>query len=604
MPPLGKIRRPILTTFTVVTLASLNCAAPSAAATTQRTPQSQRTVNNQFMNPWVTTAISRMSLSEKVGQLFTTYVHGTDANTPDAKNTSEFGVSTPTEVVAKYHLGGVIYFQNDQVRNIDNPRQVAELSNGLQRAAMTSGSGVPLNICTDQEEGIVTRIGSPATEFPGSMALGAGRRTQDARKAAEITGSEMRAMGINLNNAPDADVNSNPANPVIGVRSFGSDPGLVSKFVTTQVKGYQQHVAATAKHFPGHGDAAADSHTGLPVIQHTKAQWEKLDAPPFRAAIAAGVDVIMTAHLSFPKIDPSGEPATLSPTILTGLLRDELHYNGVVTTDSLEMQGVRTLHPDAELPVLALKAGADVMLMPAKLGVAINSVLDAVRKGKLSQQRIDTSVERVLKQKYRSGVITQPLVDPARVDHAVGTKAHLAAARRITDRTVTALRDDANLLPINAAPSSALVTGWGDTTTSTLAKQLGEHGSTTTALATGANPSDAQIAAAVAAAKQSKLVVDLTNGLGSDPQQRKLLDQLSASGTPVVAVAVRNPYDAGYNDTAKTWLATYSSTAVSTEALSKVIFGEISPSGKLPVDIPDGADPSKVRYHFGFGLHW
>lgn len=560
--------------------------------------------HGRMEDAWVHATMSRMSLRQKVGQLFTTYVHGTDPNAADPANVEEFGVATPAEVVSKYHLGGVIYFENDHVQNIDDPKQVARLSNGLQRSAVASGAHIPLNISTDQEEGIVTRIKAPATRFPGSMALGAGRSTEDAKQAAEITGAEMRAMGINVNNAPDADVNSNPKNPVIGVRSFGSDPDLVSDFVTAQVSGYQDHVSATAKHFPGHGDAATDSHTGLPVIEHTKEQWEKLDAPPFRAAIAAGIDQIMTAHLSFPKIDPSGEPATLSPTIMTGLLRDELGYDGVVITDSLQMQGVRTLHPDAQLPVLALQAGADVMLMPAKLGLAIDSVCDAVHDGTLTEDRIDTSVERVLRQKFRNGVVWHPFVNRHTVSDTVGTKEHLAAARRITDRTITAVRNDDGVLPLAGTPENVLVSGWGQSTTATLADDIGARGSHTSAVPTGASPTDEQIDRAVTAAKDADLAVVLTHGLSGDKQQRALLERLTATGTPVVAVGVGTPYGVGYVPDAATWLETYSYTAVSMRSLTKVLFGDTSPQGKLPVDVPDGADPSQVMYPLGYGLTW
>lgn len=599
--------RRMIVGMSVLSIGMASAVVPAAAGT-QRPALPPRPAQlrdgGPVENGWVHAMLAHMSLREKVGQLFTTYVHGTDADTPSQENVDEFGAATPAQVVQKYHLGGVIYFDNTNVQNIDNPKQVAKLSNGLQRAAVTSGAHLPLNISTDQEEGIVTRITAPATTFPGSMALGAGRSTDDAQQAAEITGAELRAMGINVNNAPDADVNSNPANPVIGVRSFGSDPQLVSRFVTAQVKGYQDHVSATAKHFPGHGDAATDSHTGLPVIDHTKKQWEKLDAPPFRAAIKAGVDVIMTAHISFPKIDPSGEPATLSPTIMTGLLRDELGYDGVVTTDSLEMQGVRTLHPDRQLPILALKAGADVMLMPAHLKLAIDSVCQAVEDGTLTSKRIDTSVKRILRQKFENGILWHPFVHPDAVYDTVGTDQHLAAAQGITDRTVTAVRNEDGVLPLSGNPQQVLFTGWGQHTTAGLAGDIGKRVATATAGPTGADPSDAAIADAVAAAKQADLVVDLTHDIANDPAQRKLLQALNGTGTPVVAVAVGKPYDVGYVPSAPTWLATYSYTEVSMRSLTGTLFGDISPHGKLPVDVPSGADPSSTMYPLGYGLTW
>ncbi|MGH9060786.1 MAG: glycoside hydrolase family 3 protein, partial [Acidimicrobiales bacterium] len=391
----------------------------------------------------------------------------------------------------------------------------------------------------------------------------AGRSTDSANQAAAIIGHELRAVGINQDFAPDSDVNSNPANPVIGVRSFAGQPGLASQFVSAEVKGYQDSglppatVSSTAKHFPGHGDAATDSHTGLPRIDRTEAQWRAIDVPPFKAAIAAGIDSIMSAHIQFPSLDPSGEPATLSKPIITGKLRNELGYNGVVITDSLEMQGVRELHSDAEIPVLALKAGIDQLLMPVHLDVAINAVLAAVKSGDLPMRRIDQSVLRVLKLKLKRGILYAPFTNPAQVPQKVGTAAHLATAQGIADRSVTAIANDAGLLPLKQKPATALVTGWGVTSTQTLAGKLTAHGTQASVLQTGQTPSDVLITQAATAAKSTDLVVVLTNNLGGFPLQNKLLRALMDTGKPVVAVAAQIPYDAGYANPVPTWLATY-----------------------------------------------
>ena len=226
--------------------------------------------------------IKRMTLQEKVGQLFVTYAYGQTADTTDpadvAHNEQELGVANGKELIEKYHLGGVIYFAWSN--NVANPQQIAGLSNGLQRVATSQRAGIPLLISTDQEQGVVTRVGPPATQLPGNMALGAGRSVPNAYDAAQITGKELRAIGINQDFAPDSDVNVNAANPVIGVRSFGSDPSLVSDLVSASVDGYQSaNVAATAKHFPGHGDTATDSHYGVPIINHTRAEWEQHRRP-------------------------------------------------------------------------------------------------------------------------------------------------------------------------------------------------------------------------------------------------------------------------------------------------------------------------------------
>ncbi|MFI5607115.1 glycoside hydrolase family 3 protein [Amycolatopsis sp. NPDC051903] len=555
-------------------------------------------------------ALHGMTLEEKVGQLFVTWVNGKSADEVNPKNQADFGVDTAAQVIRKYHLGGVIYFNNDTRDNFDDPTQVAKLSNGLQQAAVTSGAHIPLQIGTDQEGGTVTRMGAPATEFPNSMAIAAGRSTDAAKQAATIIGHELRAVGINQDFAPDSDVNSNPANPVIGVRSFAGQPGLASQFVTAEVKGYQdsgrpsETVSSTAKHFPGHGDAATDSHTGLPRIDRSEADWRKIDVPPFKAAIAAGIDSIMSAHIQFPSLDPSGEPATLSKPIITGKLRDELGYNGVVITDSLEMEGVRELHSDAEIPVLALKAGVDQLLMPVHLDVAINSVITAVKSGDLPMQRIDQSVLRVLKLKLGRGILTSPFDNPALVAKKVGTPAHLATAQGIADKSITAIANDAGVLPLKQKPATALVTGWGVASTQTLADRLTAHGTKATALQTGQTPSDEAIAQAAAAAANTDLVVVLTNNIGGFPLQTKLLQALMATGKPVVAVAAQIPYDAGYANPVPTWLATYGYITPSLEALAKVVLGETAPSGKLPVDVPAGADVNTVKYPFGHGLSW
>ncbi|MGW4212876.1 glycoside hydrolase family 3 N-terminal domain-containing protein [Lentzea sp. NPDC004789] len=537
------------------------------------------------------TTLRGMSLEEKVGQLFVTYVNGQAADVPHPKNQTDFGVATPAQMVRKYHPGGVIYFNNSSRDNIDTPKQIAQLSNGLQKA-----SKIPLLISTDQEMGLVTRIGPPATQLPGNMALGAGRSTQDAEEAARITAQELRAMGINQNFAPDADVNSNPANPIIGVRSFGSDPKLAADMVKAQVTGYEgrrwfdpDSVTSTAKHFPGHGDTSEDSHTSLPVSNRSLDQWRQIDAPPFQAAIAARIDSIMTAHIQVPQIDPSGNPATLSPRVITGLLREELKYDGVIITDSLEMAGVRKLHSDAEIPVLAIKAGVDQLLMPPNLGLAIDSVVKAVRSGELSEQRIDESVLRILKMKLLRGVMLNAEVDVNKVDQIVGSNAQ--AAQKIADRTVTAVRNDAQAIPLNA--TAALVVGTSDATTSALATRI-----KAAKVVTATSPTPAQTQQALAAAANADKIVVLTNNLSTRPAQLDLLNQLVATGKPVIAVATGNPYDVAYSN-AKTWLATYSTTTVSVEALAKILLGETKPQGKLPVDVP-GPTP----YPFGHGLTW
>lgn len=562
---------------------------------------------------WANQLLNRLSLEQRVGQLFVVSVWGKSADEVHPTNRLNYGVDTPAQVVERYNVGGVIYFNNAGTDNVDNPQQVAALSNGLQRAAVNSGLHLPLIIAIDQEGGNVTRLEAPATEFPGNMSIGAGRSAADARSLATINARELRAMGINQNFAPVADVNSNPLNPVIGARSFSSHPDLASQLVRAETIGYQDSgrlkdtVASAAKHFPGHGDAATDSHTSLPIINRTEAEWRATDLPPFRAAIAAGVDAIMTAHIEVPSLEPTGVPATMSHRILTGLLRDELGYRGVIVTDALGMGGANVF-PAEEIPVMALEAGADELLMPPDLNLAKTAVINAVHSGRLSENRINQSVLRILLQKFKRIMLTGPFVDVDRVSSVVGTPANLAEVQRISDRTTTVLRNDAGLLPLRTKPNNVLVTGVGDTVISArspnwLAASLAARGINATALPSGTSPSEAVITQAVTAAQSADVVVVLTNSLGTRAQLRALLNRLLATGKPVVAVATQIPYDAGFI-AAPTWLATYSWRSMSMESLAKVLLGEISPRGKLPVDIPVGSDPSAIAYPFDTGLTW
>ncbi|KQZ91055.1 beta-N-acetylhexosaminidase [Phycicoccus sp. Root563] len=564
-----------------------------------------------WQHGWVTSTLKRMTLEEKVGQLFIQNVYGKDATTPDARNIPLYGVASPAEVVQKYHLGGVIYFA--WTDSVQDPPQITALSNGLQEAALTQPHTkvrIPLQVATDQEQGVVTRIGPPATQFPGSMALGASRSTDDARTAARITGEELKAMGVNTDFAPDSDVNVNPLNPVIGTRSFSSNPQLAASMVGAQVRGYQDDagISSSAKHFPGHGDTATDSHVAFPVITHSRQQWEQLDAPPFKQAIADGIDMIMTAHLNFPALDDSGDPATLSKPIMTGLLRRELGYKGVIVTDSLAMQGVRDLYGDPEVAVRALSAGVDQLLMTPAMDDAYAAVIGAVRSGRISRADLDAKVRRVLELKVHRGMVAHPYADPTALDRVVGTPAHLATADAITNRTTTLVKNDAGTLPLATAGTKVLVTGYGATTTKTLADGLAAHGATTSVKETGTSPTDAQIAGAVAAAATQDAVVVTTmkawDKAVTDPRggQQKLVEQLVATGKPVIVVATRDPYDIAYLTEASTYLATYSYSPVAIQAVARVIAGEVAPTGKLPVDIPAAGDPSTVLYPFGHGL--
>ncbi|GGX46997.1 glycoside hydrolase family 3 protein [Streptomyces chartreusis] len=561
--------------------------------------------------------IARMTLPEKVGQLFVMRVYGHSATAPDQAdidaNLKEIGVRTAAELVAKYRVGGIIYFT--WAHNTRDPHQMADLSNGIQRASLTQPRGLPVLISTDQEHGIVCRVGEPATLLPGAMAIGAGGSRTDARTLGRIAGQELRALGIRQNYSPVADVNVNPANPVIGVRSFGADPAAVAGMVAAEVAGYQRgrQVASTAKHFPGHGDTAVDSHYGFPVITHTREQWETLDAPPFRAAVRAGIDSIMTAHIMVPALDDSGDPATLSRPILTGILREELGYDGLVVTDSLGMEGVRTKYGDDRVPVLALKAGVDQLLNPPSLDIAWNAVLKAVRDGELTEARLDESILRVLRLKAKLRLFDAPCVSQDGVDRNVGTPAHLAVADRIAERTTTLLVNEGSLLPLSrrthprvlvvgADPASP--SGTTGPPTGVLATALTELGFTATALSTGTAPSAATVARAVAAAGEADAVVVGTYNVTAASAQKVLVEQLLATGRPVVAVAIRNPYDVAQLPAVRAVLASYSWTDVELRAAARVIAGRVAPRGRLPVPVQRADDPAEVLYPVGHGLSY
>ncbi|MFD4016430.1 glycoside hydrolase family 3 protein [Streptomyces sindenensis] len=602
------------------TLLTATAAVTAAAATGALTPPAVASAHptNASTDRRLRRIIAGMSLEEKVGQLFVMRVYGHSATDPDQAdidaNLREIGVRTAAELISTYHVGGIIYFT--WAHNTRDPHQIADLSNGLQRAALAERHRVPLLVSTDQEHGIVCRVGEPATLLPGAMALGAGGSHSDTRRAAWIAGAELAALGINQNYAPDADVNVNPANPVIGVRSFGSDPDAVAGLVAAQVKGYQgAGIASTAKHFPGHGDTNTDSHTGLPVINHTRAQWEELDAPPFRAAIRARIDSIMTAHIVVPALDPSEDPATLSRPILTGILREELGYDGVVVTDSLGMEGVRTKYGDDRVPVLALLAGVDQLLNPPNLPVAWNAVREAVRSGEISEARIEESILRILRLKSRLGLLRDPFVSHRGVERTVGSRAHRAAADRIAERTTTLLADPGALLPLSRRTHRNLLVVGADpaspsgTTgppTGTLAHAFGELGFSARALSTGTAPNRAKIDEAVAAAAGKDAVVVATYNVTASSSQRTLVTALVATGVPVVTVAIRNPYDVAHltGTGVAASLAAYSWTDVELRAAARVIAGRAEPEGTLPVPVQRADDPTQVLYPVGHGLSY
>ena len=576
----------------------------------------------------VVSLMKHMTLEQKVGQLFVIEVAGRHAtavsDAAKAVNQRLYGVDTPAQAIAKYQPGGVIYYTTRRAcdvctpdDNIGDPAQVATLSNGLQAASLAQPARIPLQISVDQEGGaLVARFQPPATQMPGNMALGAGRSAEDAYDSAEVIGRELEAVGVTQDYAPVSDVNINPNNPVIGIRSIGGDADLVSDLASAQVKGYHAGgVSAVAKHFPGHGDTGVDSHFGLPQVTHSLEQFHAIDLPPFQAAIAAGVDTIMTAHVVFPAVDPSGAPATMSHAILTGVLRDELGFKGLVVTDALDMGGATATFPPDVAPVKAILAGADQLLVPPQMDTAYGAVLDAVKDGTISRKRLDESVYRVLMHKYQRGIFADPMVDPATAPTIMGAPQHLARAQAITDHTTTLVKNDLGLLPLAPGPRQVLVAGWGDGTTHGIANALAARGATTQVVVEdGTTPTATNISDAVAAAQDSDLVVVPTNNAyaisastgqptPSALAQTQLVRALLATGKPVVVAAMRNPYDVASFAEAPTVLDTYGYTTHQVESLVRVLFGEVNPVGRLPVSIPR-ADGTGELFAFGHGLSY
>lgn len=600
-----RMRRSLLGAFLALLL--LATAAPAAVAD-PATGSGGRGPAVEHVRPrpplhaahgFLRSTVARMSLEEKVGQLFATWAYGRHAHdtTWASVNQASYGVDTPAELVDKYHLGGILYFTWSN--NIESPAQLAQLSNGLQETALAQPSGVPLFLTIDQETGSVNRMNAPATEFPGNMSLGATRSEALAEQVWTVVGRELDAVGVNMNFAPVLDVNTNPANPVIGLRSIGEDPDLVGSLGTTAVQAMQAAgVSATVKHFPGHGDTSTDSHYGLPLVDYDRDTLMGVHVAPFRQAIEGGVDAVMTAHMVVEAVDPD-LPSTLSRDVLTGLLREELGFDGLIVTDALNMAALTQFWTQDEIAVRALEAGADVLLMPDDLPLAYQGVLDAVRSRRLSLRRIEESVMRILQTKYDRGLFHDPLVDTARVDEVVGVPEHLAIADTAARQGVTVVRNDGDLLPLAGA---AVVVGPSAANTAALAARMTELGADATLQTVSTSPSASQRAAAVAAAEDADVVVVTTTNARGNANQRALVADLAATGTPVVAVNASLPYDAAYVPSADAVLLTYSTRPVALRAVADVLLGEVAPQGRLPVTVPAG--PDSPGYPYGHGLTW
>jgi beta-N-acetylhexosaminidase len=534
-------------------------------------------------NRWVSRTMAKMSLRDKIAQLIHIRVNGRFLNRADP----QFGVLA--DAVRRSHIGGVILFAGDVYES-------AWLLNDLQ-----SLSELPLLVESDFERGASFRI-SDTTSFPWSMALGAAGSEDLCYREGAVTAREARALGVHWIFAPVMDVNNNPENPVINIRSYGEDPRLVARLGAAFIRGARDNgVLTTAKHFPGHGDTATDSHIGLAVVPADMPRLESVEMVPFRSAIDAGVDAIMTAHVAVPKVTGEADiPATLSPRILTGLLRGTLNFKGIVVTDALEMGGITGRYWTGLACVQALQAGADLLLLPQDTDVAINEVVRAVERGDLPPARIDESVSRVLQLKTRLGLHRQRTTPLERIPEIVASPASRQLAQEIADRSITLLKEDANVLPIspvNPPRIFSLVVSSDSDSNPGAVFQSELRRRFPAARTEGVDPRIPEDLAAriVRNAAEADVVICATlvrlgssrGNLALPESQRTLLDRLVDLGKPVIWIAFGNPYLLRLYPQVSAYLCTFSYADVSQAAAARALAGEIAVSGKTPVSIPD-----------------
>lgn len=498
--------------------------------------------------------------------------------------------------IQERRLAGVTLFRE---ANIQNPEQVRNLTERLQWLARSHGLP-PLLIAIDQEGGQLMAIGEGTTPIPGNMALGATGSAELAYRAGEVIGRELAAMGINVNYAPVCDVNTNPLNPVIGIRSFGEDPQQVAELAAAMIRGIQsQGVAATAKHFPGHGDTTEDSHYTLPVVDHPLERLEAVECVPFRAAIAAGVRLIMTAHIAIPTLTGRRDlPATLSAEALRGVLRQQLGFEGVIITDALTMQAIRQAYTAVARgldAIAASQAGADLLLFgpePFDVEEVFQALRRAAERRLLDVEDLQRSAQRVLA--LRAELAAGP---PPPDFSMIGCAAHRAVADEIARRSITLVRNRAHHLPLCLQPDDAIAVVIpqpvdltpADTSSYVrpqLAEALRAYHPRVDEILLPINPSAAEIGAVRDRLGEYTRVILGTINAFQHEGQAHLVRALLQGTAPVIWVALRLPYDLQVAPEASTFLCTYSILEPSMRALAAVLVGEAAPQGRLPVSIP------------------
>src|SRR5947208_12985039 len=541
-----------------------------------------------------------MTVDDKIGQLsFTTY-HGS-LTTTDSPAYEQL-----LRDVQDLHVGGFIVITHGSPLGIVKSQAYPC---AVPAKRVQSKSKLPLLVGADFERGTAMRY-DEGTSFPTAMALAAAGNPKDAYTMGKITALEARATGVHWVYAPDSDVNNNPGNPIINPRSFGDNPQRVAEFVAAFVKGVEDNGGlATAKHFPGHGDTAADSHIDLPVIHANRDRLEHLELVPFRAAISSGVSSVMTGHLSVPAIEPDpSTPATLSHNILTGLLRKELGYHGLIVTDAMEMGGITVRYAPGEAAVRAVAAGVDCVLMSPVPDAAFEALQGAVKSGRNSKERLDESVRRTLQAKARLGLQQNRLVDVNALNHKFGSAAWQKEAQEISDRGVTLLRDTPHLLPLDGTKASrALVLAFyadpepypGED----LERELRSRFDSVTTLRADTRFVNASILKLpppdsydVAILALFVRVSDRKGNVDVPAEQAALAEQIYKTGKPVITLGFGSPYLIERFPQAETWLSAFGISDVAQISAARALFGEISVRGKLPVTIPG------VNLKAGFGM--
>ena len=566
---------------------------------------------------WADRTLRKLTLEEKVGQVFMIWCRASFLNVENPEYLQL------REAMQKYHVGSfamTVHVDGPYLLRSE-PYEAAELLNRLQ-----SESKLPLLFAADFERGVSMRL-MGTTVFPHAMAFGGDGKLEDAEAFGRITAEESRAIGIHWNFFPDADVNSNPANPIINTRSFGEDPKQVGDLVAAYIKGaHEGGMLTTAKHFPGHGDTASDSHLGVASVNVDRAHLDSIELPPFRQAIAAGVDAVMVAHVTVPALDSDpNHVATISPVMVSDLLEKQMGFKGIIVTDALDMAGLTHLFAEniGRAAVEAFKAGNDLLLIPADFPASYNAMLQAVQSGEISRERLDRSVLKILKAKASLGLQEARLVDVSAIDKAVGKPENLAFGQHVADDAVTLVRDNGKVLPLKSAArnqgtgKAALpYTTREETHNQVVAVLFSDDVRTDSGHAFArefrARVPDARviyvdprIAAGMSdevlkAVDEAETVVaavyvvptagKVGNSVAMADATGALLQRVldHAAGKTAV-VAMGNPYLAADFPEIETYVCTFSNATVSEIAAVKALFGEIAVHGHLPVSIPNVA---------------